>query len=115
MARTPRVLEVGAERGIGQAGAAVELVVFQLRQHAKPLGITLEIEEVGALVVAHIIQPAASCCLLEPVTDGVFARVAERWVADVVGQAGGLHDHAQVARFAPVGQILAQGFTYAHA
>ena len=115
VARGPRVFEVGAQGGIGQPGATVELVILQLGQHAEALGIALEVEEVIALGAAHVVQPAAPGRLLEPVADGVFAGVAERWVADVVGQAGRLHHHAQVARVAPVGQGAAQGFADAHA
>lgn len=84
----PGVLQVGAERGVGQAHAPVELVVLQLGEDPKALGIAFEVEKVGALSVAHVIQPAASGGLLEPVADGIFARVAERRVADVMGQAG---------------------------
>jgi len=58
MARGPGVLEVAAEGGVGQPGAAVELVVFQLGEHAKALGVALEVEEVVTLHRAHGIQPA---------------------------------------------------------
>ena len=102
MASGPGVLEVGAEGGVGQPGAAIELVIFQLGEYAKALRVAFEIEKVAALGIAHRIQPAAPGGLLEPVANGVFAGVAERRVADIVGQAGGLHDHAQVARRAPV-------------
>lgn len=115
MAGAPGVFEVGAEGGIGQPGATVELVVLQLRKHAEALRIALEIEEVGTLVITHVVQPPAPGRLLEPVTYGVFARMAEWRVADVVGQAGRLHDHPQVAGRAPVWQAFAQGFTHAHA
>ena len=88
MARAPGVLQVSAEGGIRQPGAAVELVILQLGEHAKALGVALEIQEVCPLVIAHVIQPATPGGLLEPVADGVLAGVAEGWVADVVGQAG---------------------------
>ena len=39
MARAPGVLQIGAEGGVGQPGAAVELVVLQLGEHAKALGV----------------------------------------------------------------------------
>lgn len=115
MAGGPGVLEVRAQGRVGQARAAVELVVFQLGQYPEPLGIAFEVEEIITLGGAHVVQPAASRCLLEPVADGVFAGMPERWVADVMGQAGRLHHHAQVARVAPVGQGAAQGFAHAHA
>ncbi|MNN25693.1 hypothetical protein D3C81_1391760 [compost metagenome] len=115
MAGAPRVLEVGAEGGVGQPGAPVELVILQLGEDAKALGIAFEVEEVGALVVAHGVQPATPRRLLEPVADGVFARMAERWVANIVGQAGRLHDHPQVTGLAPVGQAVTQGFANPHA
>ena len=115
VARAPRVLEVGAEGGIRQPGAAVELVVLQLGKHAKTLCVAFEVEEVGPLVVVHAVQPATPGGLLEPVANGVFAGVAERRVADVVGQAGRLNDHSQVTGGAPVRQAVAQGFADAHA
>ncbi|MDT4847913.1 hypothetical protein FQZ97_819900 [compost metagenome] len=115
MARGPGVFQVGAEGGVGQAHAAVELVVFQLGQYPQTLGVALEAEEVGALGLAHGVQPAPCGGLLEPVADGVFAGVAERRVADVVGQAGGLDDDAEVRGLAPVRQRVAQGFADAHA
>ncbi|MNY22768.1 hypothetical protein D3C86_1564070 [compost metagenome] len=90
-------------------------MIFQLREYPEALGIAFEIEEVIAFDFAHGIQPATAGGLLEPVPDGVFAGVAEGRVADVVGQAGRLHDHPQVTRVAPVGQGIADGFTDAHA
>ena len=110
----PGVFQVGAEGRVGQPGAAVELVVFQLGEYAKTLGVALEAEKVAAFGVAHGVQPAASSRLLEPVADGVFAGVAERRVADVMGQAGRLYDHPQVGRIAPGGQVVTQHFTHAH-
>ncbi|MCY1460282.1 hypothetical protein D9M71_778310 [compost metagenome] len=82
-------------------------MILQLGQHPQALGVALEAEEVGTLGFAHGVEPAPSGGLLEPVADGVFTRVAERRVADVVGQAGGLDDDAQVRGLAPVGQRLA--------
>ena len=70
---SPGVFQVGAEGGVGQARAAVELVVFQLGEHTKALCVALEIEEITALRFVHIIQPATPCGLLEPVADGVLA------------------------------------------
>ena len=110
----PGVFQVSAQRSVGQPCAAVELVVFQLGQHAKTLGVAFEVKEVIALGAAHVVQPAASRRLLEPVANGVFAGVPERWVANVMGQASRLHHHAQVAWVAPVGQGAAQGLAHAH-
>ena len=115
VARGPRVLEVSAEGGVGQSRTAVELVILQLREHAESLGVAFEIEEVTALGFAHAVQPAAPGSLLKPMADRVFARMAERRIADVVGQASRLHDHAQIGRIAPFGQGAAQGFTDTHA
>ncbi|MCY1178434.1 hypothetical protein D9M73_187820 [compost metagenome] len=115
MARGPGVFQVGAEGGVGQAHATVELVILQLGQHPQALGIALETEEVGAFGIAHGVQPAPSGGLLEPVADGILAGVAERRVADVVGQAGRLDDDAEVRRLAPVRQRVAQRFAHAHA
>ena len=50
MARRPGVLEVGAKGGVGQPRAAVELVILELGEYAKALGIALEIEKVGCLL-----------------------------------------------------------------
>lgn len=111
----PRVFQVSAEGRVGQAGAAVELMVLKLSEHAKTLGVAFEIEEVTTLGFAHAVQPAAPGGLLKPVANGVFTGMAERWVADVVGQTGRLHDHAQIAGVAPFRQGVAQGFTDAHA
>jgi uncharacterized protein YoaH (UPF0181 family) len=115
MARSPRVLQIGSQRRVGQARAAIELVIFQLRQHSKTLSIALEIQKVTALGLAHAVQPAAPGRLLKPMADGVFAGMAKRRVADVVSQAGRLHHHAQVGGVAPVWQRVAQGFTDTHA
>lgn len=115
VAGAPGVLEVGAQGGVGEARAAIELVILQLGQHAKALGIAFEIEEVAPFGIAHRIQPAASGGLLEPVPDRVLAGVAERRVADIVGQAGRLHHHAQVAGRAPVRQAIAQCLAHPHA
>lgn len=114
MAGRPWVFQVSAQCRVGQSGAAVELVVFQLSEHPETLGVALEVEEVIALDFAHCVQPATACRLFEPVTDGVFTGVAEGWVANVVGQAGRLDDHAQIAGVAPVGQGAAQGFADPH-
>src|SRR5690606_6068808 len=75
----------------------------------------LEIEKVGAFCIAQVVQPAASGGLLEPVANGVLAGMAERRVADIVGQASRLHDHAEVGRTAPFRHLLAQHLTDAHA
>ena len=115
MACGPGVFQVRAEGGVGQARAAVELVVFELGQYPEPLGIAFEVEEVVALGLAHRIQPATSGSLLEPVADGIFTGMAEGRVADVVGQAGRLHHHPQVAGFAPVGQGAADRLADPHA
>lgn len=115
MTGAPGVLQVSTEGGVGQPGAAVELVILQLGEDTKALGVAFEVEEIGTLVVAHVVQPATPCCLLEPVADGVFAGMAERWVANVVGQAGRLHDHPQVTGLAPVRQAVTQGFAHPHA
>ncbi|MNK87712.1 hypothetical protein D3C87_1076520 [compost metagenome] len=115
VARGPRVLQVSAEGGVGQSGAAVELVILQLSQDPETLGIAFEIEEVSAFGFAHAVEPAASGGLLEPVADGVFTRMAERRIADIVGQTRRLHHHAEIGRVAPFGQGIAQGFTHPHA
>ncbi len=87
MPRGPRVLQVGTQRGVGQPGAAVELVILQLREYAKALRIAFEVEEVVALGFAHRIEPATARCLVEPVADRVFTRMPEGRIADVMGQA----------------------------
>ncbi|MCY1402452.1 hypothetical protein D9M71_175940 [compost metagenome] len=115
MASTPGVLQVRTQGRIGQSGATVELVILQLSQHAKALGIAFKVKKVIAFVIAHGIEPAAPGGLLEPMANGVFARVPEGRVANVMGQACRLHDHAQVTGFAPLWQAVAQGFSYAHA
>src|SRR5690606_4914323 len=97
------------------AHAAVELVIFQLGEDTKPLGVALEVEKVVALYFTHRVQPASPGGLLKPVADGILAGVAERRVADVMRQAGGLHDHAQVGGVAPGGQFVAQYFADTHA
>jgi hypothetical protein len=111
----PWILQVGAEGGVGQARATVELVIFKLRQHPETLGVAFEIEEVTSFRFAHCVQPAAPGGLLEPVPNRIFTGMPERRVADVMGQAGRLHHHAQVAGFAPVGQGAAHGFADTHA
>lgn len=88
VASGPGVFQVGAQRGVGQPGTAVELVVFQLREYPKALGVAFEIEEVVALGRAHVVQPAAPGRLLEPMANRIFAGMPERRVADVMGQAG---------------------------
>ncbi|MNQ49941.1 hypothetical protein D3C85_638640 [compost metagenome] len=111
----PWILQVRAQRCIRQSGAAVELVILQLSEYPKALGIAFEIQEVIALGFTHCIQPATAGGLLEPMADRVFTGMAERRVADVVCQAGRLHHHPQVAGFAPFGQGPADGFADAHA
>ncbi|MNN46294.1 hypothetical protein D3C81_1606730 [compost metagenome] len=69
----PRVFEISPEGRVGQPGTAVELVILKLGEHAKPLGVAFEVEEVAALVIRHVIQPATPCSLLEPVANGIFA------------------------------------------
>lgn len=115
MTGSPGVFEVRAQGGVGQPRAAVELVVFKLGEYPKALGIAFEVKEVIAFGAAHAIQPTSPGGLLEPVANGVFAGMPEWRVADVMGQAGRLHHHAQVAGVAPVGQGAAQGFAHAHA
>ena len=68
----PRVFEISTQGGVGQSGTAIELVILKLGEYAKPLSIAFEVEEVAALVIRHVIQPAAPCSLLEPVADGIF-------------------------------------------
>ncbi|MNE22689.1 hypothetical protein D3C80_1159090 [compost metagenome] len=88
MAGGPGVFQVRAEGCIGQAGAAVELVILQLGQDPEALGVAFEIEKVGTLGVGHCIEPAAPGCLLEPVANGIFTGMAKGRVADVVSKAG---------------------------
>ncbi|MNR48667.1 hypothetical protein D3C85_1679300 [compost metagenome] len=84
---SPGVFEVSTQRGVSQPRAAVELVVFQLGEDAKALGVTFEVEKIAAFGGAHRIQPATPGGLLEPVAYGILAGVAEGWVADVMSQA----------------------------
>ena len=110
----PGVFQVGAERRVSQPGATVELVVFQLGEYAKALGIALETEKVATFGRTHRIQPATSGGLLKPMADGIFTGMAKGRITNVVSQAGGLHDHAQVARLAPVRQGIADHLANAH-
>lgn len=114
MTGRPRVFQISAEGGISQARTAVELMVLKLSEHAETLGIAFEIEEVTALGFAHAIQPAAPGRLLKPMANRVFTGMAEWRVADVMSEAGRLHDHAQVTRIAPLRQRTAQCFADAH-
>ena len=100
---------------MGQAGATVELVILQLREHTEALGIALEVEEVRPLRIRHVVQPTASRSLLKPAANGILPGVAEWRVADVMGEAGRLDDHAEVGRAAPLGQVIAKDFADAHA
>ena len=115
VARGPGVLQISAERGIGQSRATVEMVVFELRQDAEALGVALEIEEILAFGLAHSVEPATPGGLGEPVANRIFAGMPERRVANVMRQASRLDHHAQVTGIAPVGQGGTQGLADSHA
>jgi len=115
VAGRPGVFQVAAEGGISQAHAAVELVVFQLGQYAQALGVALEAEKVGTFCLAQVIQPAALQGLAKPVANGILAGMPEGWVANIMGQAGRLHDNAQVGGTAPLWQGVTQAFADPHA
>ena len=115
MARRPGVFEERTQGGMGQAGAAIKLMVFQLREHPESLGIAFKAQEVSALDITHIIEPATVCGLLKPVTDSVFTRMPEGRVANVMGQTGRLYNHAQITGVTPVGQGAAKRLPHTHA
>ncbi len=102
--RQPRVLQERCQGGVSQAHAIVVLMVFALGEDAETLGIALEVDQVGLLFRREQVQIALAA-LLEPGADRTLAGVAERRVADVVGQAGRLHDIAQVGGAGPFRQV----------
>ena len=113
----PRVLEQRAQRRCRQAHAAMELVVFDLGNDAKALGIAFVGEQVLALGIAQPGQPTVITGGLggEPVTNGVLPGMPEGRVADVMPQAAGLDDDAEIRRRDPVGQLLLELLADHHA
>ena len=98
----PGVFEEGGQGRIGQAHAAVVLVIFALGNDAKALGVALKKCQVGLLVRGqHIQKPLPS--FLKPGADGSLAGVAKGRVANVVGQTGGLNNVAKIGSADGVG------------
>ncbi len=96
----PHVLEQPSGLGIGQVQA------LQGHHQADALGVTLEALEVGQHALAQ--RGISLACrhgageklierAFEPFADGELAEVAERWIADVVHQAGHFHQAFQRA------------------
>ena len=89
----------GAQRGAGQLHPAGIVRALQSGDDAKALGVALEAQKILALRFAQLFQyrPTGGGCG-EPEPDGVLTGVAERRVADVVGQTGGGHHRAEILR-----------------
>ena len=65
-------------------------------EHAEGIGVALEVDEVGPLGTVEQGAQALTGALAEKGADGLLARVPEGRIAQVVGEAGGGHDVAQV-------------------
>ena len=93
----------GAQGGVGQLHAAWIVGALQPGDDAKSLGVALETQEILPLRVVQLFQhrPAGGGGG-EPQPDGVFAGVAERWIADVVRQTGGGDHRAEILRIDPL-------------
>ncbi len=96
--RWTRVLGERPERGIGepQPGRAAAERRVGVRENAKARRVALKVLQVGLLGGAEAGDEALGRPASEVGRNRIFARVAERRVADVVGEAGGRHDIAAV-------------------
>ena len=90
-------------------------MIFELCKYPETLGVAFKIEKIGTFGIAHVVQPATRGRLLKPVAYCILSRVTKRWIANVVRQAGGLNDHAEIRRAAPLWHIIPEHFTYTHA
>ncbi len=88
-----------------QAKTAPVLVVLKRVDNAEALGVAVKSRKVGPLCGQQIFEILLFVGgILEPVADGLLARMAKGRVAYVVRQAGGLNDLAQMVRRAPSGR-----------
>ena len=110
----PGVFQKRGQGGVGQAHAAVVLVIFAFGNNAKALGVAFKKGQVALLVGGeHIQKPLPP--FLKPGANGALTGVAKGRVADVVGQAGGLNNIAEIGGADGVGEQLALLQAFSHA
>ena len=90
----PRIFDHAGQRGISEPEPALIAVVLHNVDHPEALGVAVEAAEIALMRLLQRIHIGVVGRVPEPVTDGKLARMAERRIADVVGQAGGFEDLA---------------------
>ena len=90
------VFDNRGEGGIGHGKSALAAPLELVGEHAQGVGVTLEVGQVGPLAVGEPVAEVASGTFAEEGADGAFAAVAEWGIAEVVGEACGGHDVAEV-------------------
>ena len=102
----PRIFDHAGQRGIGEPEPALIAVVLHHVDHPETLGVAVEAAEIALLRLLQCIHISVVGRVPEPVTDGELARMAERRIADVVGQAGGFEDLAGKLRRGILRQLV---------
>lgn len=109
----PGIFDHAGQRGIGEPEPALIAVVLHHVDHPEALGVAVEATEVALLRLLQRVHIDVVGRIPEPVADGELARMAERRIADIVGQAGGLQDLAGefrrgiIRQLAPAAQKIA--------
>ena len=108
----PGVFQEGGQRRDGQPHSPALAIAIGARQDAEALRIAVELREIG--IEAEIAMATEE--IRHPVGNHLLAGMAEGRVADVMRQAGGLHQIAELIRHAPdrgqhVAQLFARGET----
>ena len=92
-----RIFAGGSKGGGGEAQAAVVIRAFETVHDAEGVCVAFNVEQVGALrVVVEAIKNARSVRTGEIVAHRLFTEVAKGRIADIVRQAGGSDDVANV-------------------
>ena len=96
MHRRVRVFDDGSQRRIGHRETAGTTSLELVDEGAQRVGVALKVDEVVPLLDGELVLEFQTAALAEVSPDGLFARMAERRVAQVVRQAGGSDDFADV-------------------
>ena len=110
----PRVFEQRAVAGGGEAHTTAIAIHFNAGGLAQAVGIAFVGLDVVALRGRERGGVNGVFRLPKPVAQGIFARVPEWRVADVVGKAGGLHGGGEVVGRKMRGQLLLGAQLFAH-
>ena len=111
--RWARIFGKGGENGATELQTAGIGRALQPADNAKSLRIAFVALEVGFLDRREI-MPFKQAGMAKPFANGIFAGMAERWIADVVSQAGGGNDSPEITRLDVLQAMPGNDFTTHH-